>query len=97
MKLCTLKPETMNLAHSKPKTSTSAPTRTAVMNFWMRDLLKNKSLYFDSANEFDTTAMGEQAADHFKVMTDEGSSDIEQQIFDWAVEFSTLHSPSIFL
>lgn len=71
-------------------------TRTSVMNFWSRDIAKNNADYFDSANEFDTTVMGETAAEHFGVSSADGNTAIEQDIFDWAVEFSCNHVRSEF-
>jgi hypothetical protein len=70
-------------------------TRASVMNFWVRDIRKNNADYID-CGEFNTTAMGEMAADHFDVMSDDGNTPIEQNIFDWAVEFSQNHVVSEF-
>jgi len=71
-------------------------TRESVMNFWNRDIAKNNADYIDDCNEFNTTIMGERAAEHFEVMSDNGNTAIEQEIFDWAVEFSDNHVVSEF-
>lgn len=62
-------------------------TRPSVMNFWLRNLNKNKEMYVDDAGELNITLLGEEAAEHFGVMSDNGQTEIEQQLFDWAVEF----------
>lgn len=62
-------------------------TRIAVMNFW-RDQITNKvDTYQDSSGEWEYTRMGEEAAAHFDVMSEDGQTEIEQKIFDWAIEF----------
>lgn len=71
-------------------------TRASVMNFWSRDIAKNNADYIDDCNEFNTTVMGEHAAEHFGVMSEDGNTPVEQDIFDWAVEFSSNHVPSEF-
>lgn len=71
-------------------------TRASVMNFWVRALNKDSKGLIDDCREFNTTQMGEDAADHFDVMTDNGDSEIEREIFDWAVEFSRNHVTSEF-
>lgn len=71
-------------------------TRASVMNFWNRDIVKNNADYIDDCDEFNTTVMGEQAAEHFGVMSDNGDTDAEQQIFDWAVEYASNHVTSEF-
>lgn len=62
-------------------------TRTAVMNFWKDQTINQKNSYQDSSGEWEYTRMGEEAAAHFGVMSDDGQTDIEQNIFDWATEF----------
>lgn len=66
------------------------------MNFWIRAIVKDPSIYID-CGEFNTTAMGERAADYFGCMTDDGQSDIERDIFDWAVDFANNHMVSEFV
>jgi hypothetical protein len=63
-------------------------TRESVMNYWVNQLNSQKETYKDDCNEWNTTYMGEQAAEHFGIMSEEGNSPLEQDIFDWAVEFS---------
>jgi hypothetical protein len=70
-------------------------TAASVTNFWIRDIRKNNADYMD-CGEFNTTMMGEMAADHFGVATEMGNSAIEQDIFDWAVDFSKNHVTSEF-
>ena len=77
-------------------TSWESITRASVMNFWTRDISKNNADYIDDCNEFNTTVMGEQAAEHFGVMSENGNTAVEQDIFDWAVEFSMNHVVSEF-
>lgn len=71
-------------------------TRASVFNFWLRDISKSPNIYID-CGEFNTTVMGEEAACHFDCDTEMGQSDIEQQIFDWAVEFRKYHVESEFI
>lgn len=59
-------------------------TRTAVMNYWTRQINAGKETYKDECGEKDFTRMGEDAAQHFGVLSDNGDTDIEQDIFDWA-------------
>lgn len=61
-------------------------TRTKVMNYWTRQINSGKETYKDECGEKQYTKMGEDAADHFGVMSDNGQSDIEKDIFDWATE-----------
>jgi hypothetical protein len=63
-------------------------TRESVMNYWVRQLNSQKETYKDECNEWNTTLMGEQAAEYFGVDSEMGNTPIEQDIFDWAVEFS---------
>ena len=71
-------------------------TRASVMNFWVKAIAKDNEGYIDECNEFNTTYMGEMAAEHFGVMTEMGNSETESDIFDWAVEFSRNHVTSEF-
>lgn len=71
-------------------------TNEAVWNFWIREIQKSPTDYID-CGEFNTTAMGESAAQHFDCMTDEGKSPIEQDIFDWAVDFSNAKTVNEFI
>jgi hypothetical protein len=43
--------------------------------------------FIDDCGEFNTTVMGEAAAEYFGLMSDEGNTPIEQDLFDWAVDF----------
>lgn len=61
-------------------------TRTSVMNFWTRQLNSGKETYKDECGEKQFTRMGEDAAQHFGIATDQGNSAVEQDIFDWATE-----------
>ncbi len=70
-------------------------TRTSVFNFWNRDIAKYPKQYID-CGEFDTTMMGEEAAEHFECLTEDGQSEIEREIFDWAVEYTKYHHTSEF-
>lgn len=63
-------------------------TEEKIFQYWINEMLKQKSIYFDSVNELDMTKMSEDAIDHFKVDTPNGDSDIESKIFEWAIEFS---------
>jgi len=66
-------------------------TRESVMNYWVNQLNSQKETYKDDCNEWNTTYMGEVAAIHFNVASDDGNTEIERDIFDWAVEFSQNH------
>ena len=61
-------------------------TRTKVLNYWTRQINSGKETYKDECGEKDFTRMGEDAAEHFGVMSDNGQTDIEKDIFDWATE-----------
>lgn len=71
--------------------TTKIITRASVFNFWNRDIQKYPAQYID-CGEFITTTMGEEAAEHFGCMTDDGQSEIEREIFDWAVEYTKYHT-----
>jgi len=75
---------------------TTTITSAAVSNFWTRTMLKNIDTWID-CGEFNTTAMGEDAAVKFGVASDMGNSAIEQDIFDWAVDYSMHHTVNEFL
>jgi hypothetical protein len=73
------------------KTDTLAATRLTkerVFEYWRDQEYGRRSPYIDDCNEYDTTAMGEDAATYFCVATDNGDSQIEQSIFDWAVDYA---------
>ncbi len=62
-------------------------THNAVFRYWSRQLSDDKNRWQDTVGEYSTTAMGEEAAVHFKCASDQGDTDIEKEIFDWAVDF----------
>lgn len=61
-------------------------TRELVMNYWTSQVKAGKETYTDTAGEIDYTYMGEDAAWHFRVDTEDGQSEIEKNIFEWATE-----------
>jgi hypothetical protein len=61
-------------------------TRIAVLNFWTRELNSGRETYKDECGEKDYTLMGEHAAEHFSVESEQGNSEIEQDIFQWTTE-----------
>jgi hypothetical protein len=63
-----------------------AITRASVMNFWTRELNSGRRTYRDDSGEKEYTQMGEDAAAHFGILSEDGQSEIEMQMFDWAVE-----------
>jgi hypothetical protein len=63
-------------------------TRTSVMNYWTRQLNAGKETYKDDCGEKDYTKMGEDAAEHFGVLSENGETEIEQEIFAWATEIN---------
>ncbi len=61
--------------------------RTIVLNYWTRQINAGKETYRDPlTNEKDFTKMGEDASSYFGVLSENGQTDIEQQIFEWATE-----------
>lgn len=62
-------------------------SRESVYLFWQNDIAKNNADYLD-CGELNTTMMGEQAAEYFGVISETGETAIEQDIFDWAVDFA---------
>lgn len=66
----------------------SQVTQTAVDRYWFRTIRGSENNWKDSAGEYNTTAMGEDAAQHFHCLSEEGKTEIEQLIFDWAVAFA---------
>jgi hypothetical protein len=62
------------------------PTKNQCYQYWTQEMKVNPEMYMD-CGEINTTTLGENAAQHFDCMSDEGNSDIEQDIFDWAVDF----------
>ncbi len=77
-------------------TNMKSITRASVMNFWVREINKDNEGYIDECREFNTTYMGEMAAEHFGVLSEMGDTEVESEIFDWAVEFSRNHVTSEF-
>lgn len=65
-------------------------TKLDIFNYWKYELIKNKNMFLDDCNEYNLTEMGESAQEHFKVNTPNGDSDIESNIFDWAMDFIEL-------
>ena len=62
-------------------------TKKAVMNYWRSQVSIDQEKYINSACELNYTAMGEDAAEHFGVLSEDGKTDIEGSIFEWATEF----------
>jgi hypothetical protein len=62
-------------------------TKNAVMDYWQGQASIDPEKYLDSAGELNYTMMGEDAAEHFGVLSDDGDTDIEESIFEWATEF----------
>jgi len=62
-------------------------TKNAVMNYWQSQVSIDQEKYLDRAGELNYTAMGEDAAEHFGVLSEDGKTDIEELIFEWATEF----------
>ncbi|GGA92800.1 hypothetical protein [Puia dinghuensis] len=63
-------------------------TQTAVDRYWFRVIRGDEKSWKDSAGEYNTTAMGEAAAEHFHCKSENGDTDAEKNIFDWAVLFA---------
>lgn len=61
-------------------------TRTSVMNYWTKEINSGRETYKDECSDKDYTKMGEDAARKFGVLSNNGQSDIELQIFEWATE-----------
>jgi hypothetical protein len=62
-------------------------TQAAVFRYWSRQLSDDRNRWQDTVGEYSSTAMGEDAAVHFKCASEEGDTDLEKDIFDWAVDF----------
>jgi len=65
-------------------------TKEKVFEHWKNAMNKyGNNVYIENGtDEYDHTYMGEDAAVHFKVSTDSGQSEIETNIFEWAVDFT---------
>lgn len=77
------------MAKRKESTRATGLTRQRVFEYWFDQENGRRSPYIDECGEYNSTAMGEDAATYFCVATDNGDTKIEQDIFDWAVEFAT--------
>lgn len=77
------------MAKKNIQTVASTLTRERVFEYWFDQEYGRRSPYIDECGEYNPTQMGEDAAVYFCVATDNGDSKIEQNIFDWAIEFST--------
>jgi hypothetical protein len=75
-----------NKTLAKTNQNSRTISRTSVMNFWTRELNSGRETYRDESGEKNYTQMGEDAAEHFGVLSIDGQSDIEKDIFDWATE-----------
>lgn len=64
------------------------PNQQTINVYWTNEMLRNKEVYLDSCSQLCMTTMSEDAISHFKLETPNGDSDIESNIFDWAVDFS---------
>lgn len=67
--------------------SMSKVSKEKVIVFFIKEIKEFPSVYID-CGEINSTALAEVAQQRFGVMTDEGKSPIEQQIFDWAAEYA---------
>ncbi len=64
-------------------------TKEKVCAYWRAEEMKDKNAYKDAnTDERNETEMGEDAQRHFGVETDNGQSEIEQSIFEWAVDYT---------
>lgn len=75
------------MAIDKKYTAAAGLTRERVFEYWFDQEYGRRSPYVDECGEYNSTQMGEDAATYFCVATDNGDTEIEQLIFDWAVEF----------
>ena len=63
-----------------------------IFAYWQSQERKNKNEYCEyRLTERDTTLMGEEAQRHFGVATESGNTPIEQDIFEWAVDYDRFH------
>ncbi len=56
------------------------------MNYWTSQINAGKETYKDDCGNIDYTYMGEDAARHFGIESDNGQSPVEVDIFEWATE-----------
>ena len=64
------------------------PTKYEVFSYWENEERKNKNEYTNiGSSERDETQMGEDAARNFGVDSDMGNTEIENLIFEWAVDY----------
>ncbi len=67
-------------------------TKKQVFAYWQNEERKNKNEYCEyPLTQRDTTLMGEDAQRHFGVATEGGNTPIEQDIFEWAVDYDRFH------
>jgi hypothetical protein len=62
-------------------------THTAIFRYWSREISDDKNRWQDTVGEYSPTAMGEAAAVHFKCASEQGDTQLEKEIFDWAIDF----------
>jgi len=90
LRLAYRKPEDLAVELYVLSTGTQAKvTSTAVFRYWGDQLAVDKSLWQDNAGHYDVLAMGEAAAEQFQCASDDGDTDLEIQIRDWAADFIT--------
>lgn len=63
-------------------------TRTSVMNYWISQINSGRETYKTECGDNDYTYMGEDAARHFGISSENGQSEVEQDIFEWATELT---------
>lgn len=58
------------------------------MNYWTNELNSGRETYKTDNGEIDYTYMGEDAARYFGIDSENGQSEVEQDIFEWATEMT---------
>lgn len=64
------------------------PTRAQAFTFFQRTFSAQPDAYLDSAHCLLSTQLAEEAQAHFGVLTEQGDSPVESELFDWATEFA---------
>lgn len=62
------------------------PTKANIIAYWRNEKIKNRKVYLDSVGEVYYTLMAEDAISKYNLDTPNGDSEIENLIFDWAVD-----------